>query len=77
MGLLDEMMVTRQCQRGHGAMDRQPGLWVLQQVSRPTGIIASQAGALTLTGKLLTMHVFVCSQCGEMSMVDERVTYAS
>lgn len=59
---------TRECLRGHGPMDKQPGIWVLQQVER-AGLI--NMGALTLTGQLLTSHVFVCPRCGFVELVDE------
>lgn len=49
-------------------MEKQPGLWVLQQVQR-AGLI--DPGALRPTGQLLTMFVYVCRTCGHAELVNE------
>jgi len=62
----------RPCPRGHGKMQKQPGLWVLQEVQRNGGLLNS--GNLQITGRLLTMYVFTCNVCGHVELVNEEVT---
>lgn len=52
-------------------MDKQPGIWVLQQVQR-LGLLGPDNGNLQLTGKLLTMEAHICPKCGHIELVNER-----
>ena len=56
------------CPRGHGPMDKQPGIWVLQQVQR-MGLLDS--GSLRTTGKLLTVNIHICPACGHVELINE------
>lgn len=69
--LADAMFGGLPCPRGHGAMDKQPGIWVLQQVRR-LGLLGTGGGDLQATGKLLTMETYICPTCGHIELVNER-----
>lgn len=60
---------SRTCLRDHSPMVRQPGVWVLQQVERSSGLLTD--GDLRPTGKLLTMETYVCAKCGHVELVNE------
>lgn len=70
---LAEMMYgapgSRTCLRDHNPMVKQPGIWVLQQVERSSGLLTD--GDLRPTGKLLTMETHVCAKCGHIELVNE------
>lgn len=68
-GIIGSAMAgARDCLRGHGPMEKQPGIWVLQQVRR-SGLL--DMGALKPSGQLLTTHVFVCPACNSIEIVNE------
>ena len=59
------------CPRGHGSMDKQPGIWVLQQVRRLDSL-GPTSGNVQATGKLLTMETHICPTCGHIELINER-----
>ena len=70
--LVEALYGGRPCPRGHGAMEKQPGIWMLQQVQR-AGLLGPGAN-LHLTGKVLTMEAHICQQCGHVELINEGPT---
>ena len=61
---------ARQCLRCATFMNKQPGLWVLQQVQR-AGLLGTESGNLRPTGQLITMETHICPACGSIELVNE------
>lgn len=61
---------TRQCPRGHGAMNKEPGAWAIHQVTVARDAKGIPAGVAD-TGVRFAATLFRCPLCKMLELVDE------
>ncbi len=66
-GLLD--LAHRTCPHGHGSLVLSDGMYGLPQLTRQEGSRLVEARMVN-TGKVFTVKVFQCPQCGYLELVD-------